>query len=162
MIRRPPRSTLFPYTTLFRSQAAAEEVETLNEELQASNEELETLNEELQATVEELNTTNDDLHARSAEMQRMAEASEAERARLEAILLSMADAVLVVDRAGRPVRANAAYRAMFGEAGTEPLLQDEQGHELPAEATPWRRAAQGESFSMEFTLAGEGGARRWF
>src|SRR3712207_9013037 len=27
MIRRPPRSTLFPYTTLFRSQAAADVVE---------------------------------------------------------------------------------------------------------------------------------------
>src|SRR3712207_7389718 len=26
MIRRPPRSTLFPYTTLFRSQAVMEEV----------------------------------------------------------------------------------------------------------------------------------------
>src|SRR3712207_7749169 len=26
MIRRPPRSTLFPYTTLFRSDATAEEV----------------------------------------------------------------------------------------------------------------------------------------
>src|SRR3712207_7800898 len=25
MIRRPPRSTLFPYTTLFRSQAAAQQ-----------------------------------------------------------------------------------------------------------------------------------------
>ena len=147
------------------AQAAAEEVETLNEELQASNEELETLNEELQATIEELNTTNDDLHARSAEMERMAEASEAERGRLEAILVSMADAVLVVDRAGRPVRANAAYAAMFGDAGTELVLQDADGRELPVEATPWRRAARGESFSMEFTLAGEGrqdGARRWF
>src|SRR2546429_4381940 len=28
MIRRPPRSTLFPYTTLFRSRAAAPEVRT--------------------------------------------------------------------------------------------------------------------------------------
>src|SRR3712207_8203864 len=27
MIRRPPRSTLFPYTTLFRSRASAEPVE---------------------------------------------------------------------------------------------------------------------------------------
>src|SRR2546430_13056052 len=26
MIRRPPRSTLFPYTTLFRSQAGAEDL----------------------------------------------------------------------------------------------------------------------------------------
>src|SRR2546430_6164340 len=29
MIRRPPRSTLFPYTTLFRSQAAARGMERL-------------------------------------------------------------------------------------------------------------------------------------
>src|SRR5438876_7223061 len=29
MIRRPPRSTLFPYTTLFRSQDAAGEVDVL-------------------------------------------------------------------------------------------------------------------------------------
>src|SRR5256885_8330511 len=29
MIRRPPRSTLFPYTTLFRSRVKAEEADTL-------------------------------------------------------------------------------------------------------------------------------------
>src|SRR3712207_8293564 len=29
MIRRPPRSTLFPYTTLFRSQAASHTVPTV-------------------------------------------------------------------------------------------------------------------------------------
>ena len=86
-------------------QAATEEVETLNEELQATNEELETLNEELQATVEELNTTNDDLQARSIELQELAmsledqrRTSEAERARLQAVLASMPDAVALVDR----------------------------------------------------------------
>src|SRR3989304_3193783 len=31
MIRRPPRSTLFPYTTLFRSHAAAENVRAQDE-----------------------------------------------------------------------------------------------------------------------------------
>src|SRR2546427_3582688 len=31
MIRRPPRSTLFPYTTLFRSHAWADVAATLNE-----------------------------------------------------------------------------------------------------------------------------------
>src|SRR2546430_8710559 len=31
MIRRPPRSTLFPYTTLFRSQQAARHVEPIGE-----------------------------------------------------------------------------------------------------------------------------------
>src|SRR3712207_8515074 len=29
MIRRPPRSTLFPYTTLFRSEAAIERIDEL-------------------------------------------------------------------------------------------------------------------------------------
>src|SRR3989441_4035538 len=32
MIRRPPRSTLFPYTTLFRSQRVATDLERLLEE----------------------------------------------------------------------------------------------------------------------------------
>src|SRR3712207_8616124 len=35
MIRRPPRSTLFPYTTLFRSGAALERVGWLDAELLA-------------------------------------------------------------------------------------------------------------------------------
>src|SRR5258708_22720352 len=30
MIRRPPRSTLFPYTTLFRSQANAKQLQSAN------------------------------------------------------------------------------------------------------------------------------------
>ena len=37
MIRRPPRSTLFPYTTLFRSaktKAAADKAEKVSEEMQ--------------------------------------------------------------------------------------------------------------------------------
>src|SRR5258707_7366237 len=33
MIRRPPRSTLFPYTTLFRSQDAGADTVTANEQL---------------------------------------------------------------------------------------------------------------------------------
>src|SRR3989442_9996611 len=45
MIRRPPRSTLFPYTTLFRSQAssvlchigAEETLEAFNENLKGAN-----------------------------------------------------------------------------------------------------------------------------
>ena len=85
------------------AQAATEEVETLNEEMQATNEELETLNEELQSTVEELNTTNDDLHARSVEMQELAQSSEQGRGRLQAILLSMGDAVVLVDTHGAPM-----------------------------------------------------------
>ena len=33
MIRRPPRSTLFPYTTLFRSQIAAEYISNMYDAL---------------------------------------------------------------------------------------------------------------------------------
>jgi two-component system, chemotaxis family, CheB/CheR fusion protein len=150
-------------------QAATEEVETLNEEMQATNEELETLNEELQATVEELNTTNDDLEARSADLQELAASveaqrriSEEERARLQAILVSMGDAVLVVDRSGEPVLTNAAYERMFGGPNADFVPRDESGLPLPPEATPRRRAAAGEPFTMSFTLIKEDGSRCWF
>jgi two-component system CheB/CheR fusion protein len=154
-------------------QAAMEEVETLNEELQATNEELETLNEELQATVEELNTTNDDLEARNLEAQALAserekqrQISESERARLAAVLLSMGDAVMVVDSSGTVVLANAAVEHLFGKAGSAFVPEDEQGQPLPAEEAPLARAALGESFSLTFTLAepSDGGSprRRWF
>src|SRR5258707_10060181 len=40
MIRRPPRSTLFPYTTLFRSQKRLETEAKLSERIAALQEEL--------------------------------------------------------------------------------------------------------------------------
>ncbi|HEX5548433.1 MAG TPA: CheR family methyltransferase, partial [Ktedonobacterales bacterium] len=102
------------------AQAAAEEVETLNEELQATNEELETLNEELQATVEELNATNDDLEARTGELQDLAReqesmrrASDEERAQLSTIIISMSDALLVVDPNGNTVLTNRAFEQLL-------------------------------------------------
>lgn len=150
-------------------QAAAEEVETLNEELQATNEELETLNEELQATVEELNTTNDDLQARSDELQELADSltaerrgSEMERARLSAILLSMGDAVLVLDIEGRPTSTNAAYARMFGTPDATFVPEDPSGHLLPPAETPQGRATRGESFSMEFLITDPAANRRYF
>ncbi|KYF81733.1 hypothetical protein BE11_12240 [Sorangium cellulosum] len=142
------------------AQAAMEEVETLNEEFQATNEELETVNEELQATIEELNTTNADLEARSREIQELAAPIEAERARLVAILRSMADALLVVDGAGRPLLTNDAYQTMFGPGGL--TANDEKGRPVPHQDTPEQRAARGESFQMEFTASGPGATTRHF
>ncbi len=151
------------------AQAATEEIETLNEELQATNEELETLNEELQATVEELNTTNDDLQARSAELQETAVSleiqrreSDTERERLQTVLGGIGDAVLVVDQTGKPILANARYAELFGGPEVAFVAEGEDGQPLPPEATPQRRAARGESFSMQFTVTGPGGERRWF
>jgi two-component system, chemotaxis family, CheB/CheR fusion protein len=147
-------------------QAAAEEVETLNEELQATNEELETLNEELQATVEELNTTNDDLEARSDELQQIVQereeqrrASEAERTQLSAILVSMGDAVLVVDTAGKPILTNTSFSTLFGD---NPKLDDESGQSIPPSETIQQRAARSETFNMTLTLVAPDGSRRWF
>lgn len=150
-------------------QAATEEVETLNEELQATNEELETLNEELQATVEELNTTNDDLQARSVELQDLAvsleeerRASDTERARMAAILRSMGNAVLAVNTEGDTVLTNAAYERLFGGPNAPFVPEDDCGNPLPEEVRPQVRAARGESFTAEFTLAAEDGTRSYF
>ncbi|HZS91056.1 MAG TPA: chemotaxis protein CheB [Chloroflexota bacterium] len=147
-------------------QASSEEVETLYEELQATNEELETLNEELQATIEELRTTNDDVNARRTELQELSVALEAERARLEVIVNSIGDAVVVVDRAGTTVLANAAYDQLFGSPNAPLRLHDERGQPLEPDAWPQQRATRGETFSMQFTLfstdSGETGPTRWF
>jgi two-component system CheB/CheR fusion protein len=148
------------------SQAATEEVETLNEELQATNDELETLNEELQATVEELNTTNDDQQSRSIELQDLAmtledqrRASDAERGRLQAVLGSMADAVVLVDRNGTPIVTNEAFDRTFLPSV---VLLDGHGHPLQEEATPQQRAARGETFRTRFSIDDLNGERRWF
>src|SRR2546423_674322 len=123
-----------------------------------------------EATVEELHTTNDDLQARNLEMQALAagreeqrQLSEAERARLAAVLLSMGDAVFVVDRTGTVALTNAAVERLLGPAGADVVPEDEgEEQPLPAEETPRARAARGESLSMTFTLPGAGGARRRF
>jgi two-component system CheB/CheR fusion protein len=149
-------------------EASAEEVKTLNEELQATNEELVTVNEEMEATVEELHTANDDLAARSRELQRSAtmleeqhQASEAARAQLVAILLSMEDALLVVDTHGARVLTNAAYARMFGDDAVV-VAEDGLGHPLPAEQQPHNQAAAGLPFTLAFTLPAADGTYRRF
>ena len=150
------------------AEANAEEVKTLNEELQATNEELVTVNEEMEATVEELHTANDDLAVRSRELQQSAamleaqhQASEAERAQLEAILLSMGDALLVVDAHGARILTNAAYTRMFG-GDAELVAEDAQGQPLPADLQPQHQAAAGSPFTLAFMLTAADGTRRWF
>jgi two-component system CheB/CheR fusion protein len=150
-------------------QSASEEVETLNEELQATNEELETLNEELQATVEELNTTNDDLQARSDELEKLADsldeeqrASELERLSLSKILISMGDAVVVVDGQGKTLLSNDAYDRRFGDGAWTRQAADDRGIPLSEERMPLRRAALGESFSMQFVQVHGDGRRTYF
>lgn len=149
------------------AQAAAEEVETLNEELQATNEELETLNEELQATVEELNATNDDLEARTGEMQDLAReqesmrrVSEEENAPLATILVSLSDALLVVDPNGNTIVTNRAYEELRAAGLEAALWTNENGAALPPEERPRQRAARGERFTAMCTLPEQQGMGR--
>jgi two-component system CheB/CheR fusion protein len=144
------------------AQVWAEEIETLNEELQSSNEELETLHEEAQATVEELNVANEELQARSVELRALAAAQAAERGRLAAVLAGMDDAVMVVDREGGMVLTNAAYDALLVRMGGALTPADDRGMPIPEDATPRMRAARGESFSLDFTARATDGARYWF
>jgi two-component system, chemotaxis family, CheB/CheR fusion protein len=144
------------------AQAAAEEIETLNEELQTTNEELETLNEELQATVEELNATNEDMQARTDELQDERRTSEAERARLEAILVSMSDAVMLVDPQGAILLQNEACRTTFGADLSKLRPETDSGEPISRALHPQPRASRGEPFTMQFAVSSEDGSRRWY
>jgi two-component system CheB/CheR fusion protein len=151
------------------AEATAEEVKTLNEELQSSNEELVTLNEELEATVEELHAANDDLQARTTELTDMVAAvaeqrksAEAGRARMEAVLLSIADAVLIVDAAGTTLFTTDAYTQFFGDRNGMLMAQDMAGHPLAAETSPVQRTARGERFKMNVILRTQDGVQRQF
>ncbi len=151
------------------AEASVEEIKTLNEEIQATNEELVTVNEELEATVEELHTANDDLASRgrklqllAATLERQRQSSETARAQLQAILLSMGDALLVVDTAGALVLTNAAYAQLFGRADAVLVAEDASGHPLSPGEQPQRRATANVPFTLAFTLTAPDGTRRWF
>src|SRR5688572_33181787 len=62
MIRRPPRSTLFPYTTLFRSELT-QDASTRALELQASAEEVARSMDYLFQSVEKTSASTTEMHA---------------------------------------------------------------------------------------------------
>jgi two-component system CheB/CheR fusion protein len=151
------------------AEATAEEVKTLNEELQSTNEELVTLNEELEATVEELHAANEDLQARTTELtdavaseSEQRKAAEAGRARMEAVLLSIAHAVLIVDAAGTMLFTTDAYTQFFGDPNGKLMAQDMAGHTLSAEDSPVQRTTRGERFRMNVILRTKDGVQRHF
>lgn len=139
------------------SQAATEEVETLNEKLQASNEELETLNEELQATVELLNTTYDDLHSRTLELQSLALKGEASRQQLRAIVDAIDEAIIVVDLNGSVILENACFTERFEGNATSLEFLDPDGALPGPETSPILLAARGETFVMKMRVQSPGG-----
>jgi two-component system CheB/CheR fusion protein len=77
-------------TTNKQLQSTIKELETINEKLQSTNEELETMNAELQSANVELQTINDELRMRTGELD---EANDF----LESLLLSQRGGLVVVD-----------------------------------------------------------------
>ena len=90
--------------------------------------------------------------------------SEAERLRLDAIVRSMDEALLVVDASGSVVLTNDTYERMFDSRSAAPLTSaaDMAGKALAPDDSPTARAAVGGPFNMEFTLTDADGTRRWF
>jgi len=109
-----------------------------------------------------LRDVNEQLLIAGLREQELAATLEAERAQLAVILAGIGDAVLVVDEAGTPLRANAAYARLAGGADVPLRPGDAQGLPLPPTDTPQARAARGETFSLEFTLPAADGSPRWF
>jgi len=94
-------------------KSAQEELLSANEEFQTTNEELETAKEELQATNEELVTTNDELRNRNRELNRANEALQVAQDYAEAIIATVREPLLILNKEGRAVRANRAFYEFF-------------------------------------------------
>jgi PAS domain S-box-containing protein len=79
--------------------------------LKQAEDQLQFQNEELQAQAEELQTQADELHAQALNLAE-------ERARLQAIIDSAPEAILVADERGQVVLANPAAERLFAAPGT--------------------------------------------
>ena len=87
-------------------QSANEEIVSSNEEMQSLNEELETSKEEIESTNEELTTSNQELHARIQQVEELYNYS-------EAILSTIHEPMLILDKDIRIKSANKAFCKLF-------------------------------------------------
>ncbi|HYE36723.1 chemotaxis protein CheB [Methylocaldum sp.] len=94
-------------------RALEEELLSAHQEFQSTNEELETAKEELQSANEELATANEELRIRNHELSQVNLTLKNAQDFNEAILGTMRDALVVLDRNLRVKRANRAYFEMF-------------------------------------------------
>ncbi len=133
------------------AQADTADIRTRNVALQATNDAMDRRNADLEAIVAEVERANGALQAHRVGVHELAAVLEAERAQFAVILAGLEDAVLVVDHTGTPLRRNAAYAHLFGDAIVAP--DDARGRPLAPDQTPQARAARGETFSLSFSLA---------
>jgi two-component system CheB/CheR fusion protein len=94
-------------------KSAHEEALSVNEEFLSTNEELETAKEELQSANEELGVTNQELSTRNSELRTTNEELQSSRAFLDAIVETIREPLLVLDRALVVIKANLAFYEAF-------------------------------------------------
>ncbi len=114
-------------------EAANEELQSANEELQSSNEEMQSLNEELETSKEELQSTNEELIIVNQELIDKQEQLNASRFYSEAIVTTMREPLVVLDKALRVKTANASFYKKFNveEKETEnKLFYEIQNHQF--------------------------------
>ena len=87
-------------------QSANEEIVSSNEELQSLNEELETSKEEIESTNEELTTSNQELHVRIQQVEELNNYT-------EAILSTLHETVLILDKNYKIISANNTFYKTF-------------------------------------------------
>ncbi|MBA4318964.1 MAG: chemotaxis protein CheR, partial [Flavobacterium sp.] len=95
-------------------QSANEEIVSSNEELQSLNEELETSKEEIESTNEELTTSNQELHIRIQQVEELNNYN-------EAILSTVHEPVLILDKDIRIKSANNSFYKTFQVTETESI-----------------------------------------
>jgi len=94
-------------------EAANEELQSANEEIVSSNEELQSLNEELETSKEEIESTNEELITTNQELQTRIQQVEELTNYYEAILSTIHEPMLVLDKDIRVKSANQAFCKMF-------------------------------------------------
>lgn len=94
-------------------EASNEELQSSNEELQSSNEELQSLNEELETSKEELQSTVEELTVVNQEMVNLNEQLAAEKEYAEAIIATVPQPILILDKHLKVVTANQLFYEHF-------------------------------------------------
>ncbi|MES2621448.1 MAG: CheR family methyltransferase [Bacteroidota bacterium] len=94
-------------------EAVNEELQSANEEVVSSNEELQSINEELETSKEELESTNEELTSMNSELLIRNEQLNESYDYGDAILSTLREALLVLDRDLRVVSANKSFYKIF-------------------------------------------------
>ncbi len=94
-------------------EAVNEELQSTSEELQSSSEEMQSLNEELETSREELQSTNEELVILNQELLDKQEQLNAARLYSEAIVTTIREPLIILDRALRVKTANTSFYKKF-------------------------------------------------